>query len=102
MKSVKTSRIMMAAAALIALTTASFLPTLPAANAQAPLAGVQMFAKKGAEKHPEIRRAIANLEKAQNNLQKAAHDFAGHREKALDLTQQAIKECQAALAADKT
>jgi len=55
----------------------------------------------GAEPHPEIRKAMRALNNAQGFLQHADHDFKGHREKALDLTQQAIKECQAALAADK-
>ena len=56
---------------------------------------------KKAEKHPEIRMALRALNNAVKDLQKADHDFEGHREKALDLTQQAITECQAALKADK-
>lgn len=48
-------------------------------------------------KHPEIRKAMRALNNAQTFLTKAEHDFAGHREKALDLTQQAIKQCEAAL-----
>jgi hypothetical protein len=53
------------------------------------------------EKHPEIRMALRALNNAVKDLEKADHDFAGHREKALDLTQQAITECRAALQADK-
>lgn len=52
------------------------------------------------EKHPEIRKAMRALNNAQGFLTKADHDFQGHREKALDLTQKAISECQAALRAD--
>lgn len=55
----------------------------------------------GGEKHPEIRKAMRALNNAINDLQHADHDFAGHREKALDLAQQALKECQLALQADR-
>lgn len=59
--------------------------------------------KKGAkrERHPEIRMAIRHLEAAKVSLQKGAHDFQGHRAKALELTDQALKECHDALEADK-
>ena len=53
------------------------------------------------ERHPEIRRALANLQKSKNDLQHAAHDFGGHREQALDLVQRAISQCQQALRDDK-
>lgn len=56
---------------------------------------------KGTEKHPEIRHAIRALERARMFLQHSSEDFGGHREKALDLTQAAIKECQLALQYDK-
>jgi len=49
------------------------------------------------EPHPEIRAAIHNLEEAQNHLEKAARDFGGHRAKALELTRQALAECNEAL-----
>ena len=64
--------------------------SLHAQTPPAPLAG-------HGPRHPEIRRALKALNNAETDLQKAEHDFAGHREKALDMTQQAIKECQAAL-----
>jgi len=53
------------------------------------------------ECHPEIRMAMNHLRMAKEALQRAQHDFAGHREKALDLTDQALKECREALQADK-
>lgn len=53
------------------------------------------------ERHPEIRAALRNLNQAKNNLQRATHDFGGHREKALDHVQQAINECNQALQDDK-
>ena len=53
------------------------------------------------ERHPELRRALRALNNAETALKAGSHDFSGHREKALDLTQQAIKEVQAAIASDK-
>lgn len=53
------------------------------------------------ERHPEIRRALVNLNQAKNNLQRASHDFYGHREQALDLVNRAIDQCQQALKDDK-
>ena len=53
------------------------------------------------ERHPEIRRALRNLQQAKGNLQHATHDFSGHREQALDLVQKAIDQCQQALRDDR-
>ncbi len=53
------------------------------------------------EKHPEIMRAMRNLEQAKRNLQNGAHDFGGHRAKALEHTEQALQECREALKFDK-
>ena len=55
----------------------------------------------GKEQHPEIRDAIRALENARNHLQKAAHDFGGHRAKALEHVNQALEECRQALQYDK-
>ncbi|MBV9850991.1 MAG: hypothetical protein JO250_15075 [Armatimonadetes bacterium] len=56
--------------------------------------------KHRGERHPELRRALRNLNQAKNNLQNAAHDFQGHREQALDLVNKAIDQVQQALASD--
>ena len=56
---------------------------------------------RGGERHPEIRRALRNLQQAKENLQRAAHDLGGHREQALDLVQRAIDQCQQALRDDR-
>ena len=53
------------------------------------------------EAHPEIRAAIRALETAKHHLQSGAHDFGGHRAKALEHVNQALEECHAALQADK-
>jgi len=54
----------------------------------------------GRERHPEIRRALRALQNAKNSLQSGARDFSGHRAKAVQLVDQAIQECHAALQSD--
>ncbi len=61
---------------------------------------VQVHGKR-AERHPDINRAIRNLQQAQNNLQHAATDFGGHKEKAMDLIRQAQRELALAKQTDK-
>jgi len=81
----------------------------PPASAQGPLPPAPPMARphrgdrddRRGERHPEIRRALRNLQQAKGNLQNAARDFSGHREQALDLVQRAIDQCQQALQADK-
>ena len=53
------------------------------------------------ERHPKIRQAIRALERAKGDLQNAAHDFHGHREAALDATNRALSQLQAAVACDR-
>ncbi|HXZ96907.1 MAG TPA: hypothetical protein VEG37_07685 [Burkholderiales bacterium] len=53
------------------------------------------------ERHPEMKHALHALERAKGDLEHAAHDFGGHRAKALELTEQAIQEVKAGLAYDK-
>ena len=57
--------------------------------------------KEGKEQHPEIRSAIQHLEQAKRNLENAAHDFGGHRAKALEHVNQALEQCHEALNFDK-
>jgi len=53
------------------------------------------------EKHPEIRAAMQSLSAAADSLKRAATDFGGHRYKALEMTNNALKECRTALTFDK-
>jgi|SRR5579862_1231960 len=53
------------------------------------------------ERHPEIRKAMRQLNMALTTMKKANDDFKGHKEAAMDATQKAIAELQAALKADK-
>ena len=91
------------------------MPALAASSASAPpvtanqlaLAPQQSAApiKKGAavrrERHPEIRKAIAALERAKTDLQRANHDFGGHRAEALAACDKAIEQLKLALQYDK-
>jgi uncharacterized protein (DUF2342 family) len=49
------------------------------------------------EEHPMIRRAINALHAAKTDLQNAAHDYCGHRVEALEATNNALSQLQAAL-----
>jgi F0F1-type ATP synthase membrane subunit b/b' len=53
------------------------------------------------ERHPEIRKAIGALERAKDDLRDAAHDFCGHREEALEATDNAIRQLRLALESDR-
>jgi len=54
-----------------------------------------------AEPHPEIRRAIAALERARDYMQHAAHDFGGHRVDALRDCDAALRQLHEALKYDR-
>jgi len=49
------------------------------------------------EKHPQIHAAMRALRQAANHLERAAHEFGGHRAKALELVKQAEQELKEAL-----
>lgn len=53
------------------------------------------------EQHPEIRKAIAALERAKVDMQRANHDFGGHRADALTACDNAIAQLRLALQNDK-
>lgn len=53
------------------------------------------------EAHPEIRKAIAALERAKRDMQRASHDFGGHRADALAACDKAIEQLRLALQFDK-
>ena len=53
------------------------------------------------EPHPHIRAAMMELREAREELRTAAHDFCGHRAEAMEKTDQAVKQLQAALACDR-
>jgi len=53
------------------------------------------------ERHPEMRRALRELQAAKRDLEHAAHDFNGHRAAALNHTNEAISEVEAGLKSDQ-
>jgi len=46
------------------------------------------------EKHPHIGEAIESMRAAKHHLESAEHDFEGHRLKAIEHLDQAIKEAE--------
>jgi len=72
------------------------VPATPAANA---LPATPAAAP--AERHPEIREALAALRRAKEQVEHAAHDFGGHRVEAIEATNQAIKQLEICLKYDK-
>ena len=53
------------------------------------------------EKHPELHKAIHKLKEAKQDLEKAAHDYGGHKAKAIEAIDHAIEELNAALEYDR-
>jgi len=49
------------------------------------------------QRYPELHGALRHLEQARDNLTNAAHDFHGHRAKALEHTSKAIDEVNKAI-----
>jgi hypothetical protein len=84
--------------AVAALTAVLTLP-LTAAARPAPPAGPVAGAAQ--EPHPEINGAIRALVAARLHLQRAAHDFGGHRVKAIRAIDAALVQLKLALQYDK-
>jgi hypothetical protein len=53
------------------------------------------------ERHPELVAALRALRNAKTRLQKADRDFGGHRAKAVEHTDAAISEVEAAIEFDR-
>jgi len=71
----------------------------PAAAPEAPKPVVHREHK--AEHHPELRKAMRKLRGAKQDLEKATHDFDGHKAKAIEAIDTAIEEIKAAMDYDK-
>ena len=54
-----------------------------------------------AEPHPEIRAAMASLQRSKEDLEKASHDFGGHRVAAIKAIDEALQHLRLALEYDK-
>jgi len=53
------------------------------------------------EHHPELHKAMRKLRGAKQDLEKAAHDYGGHKAAAIADINSALQELQAALDSDK-
>jgi len=73
----------------------------PAVAAARPVPSQPPVTAPNRERHPEIERAIAALERAKGYLQHAAHDFGGHRVEALAAVDKALEQLRLALQYDK-
>lgn len=93
----------LAAAAILVVPT-MIAPRAFAANAQAAALQQAVPVKKAVrrERHPEIRNAIAALERAKTDLKRANHDFGGHRAEALEACDRAIAQLKLALQYDRS
>lgn len=104
MKTYRTNRALLAFTGLTALFLGGTVSPLSTASAQQPGSPAPRHPRdeKGErrERHPELRRAMHGLEMARMSLKHADRDFSGHRAKALQLTEQALAEVQAAFKAD--
>jgi hypothetical protein len=71
------------------------------AAAQAPASRSIVVKSATKERHPRIRAAIKELEAAKVELQKAPHDFGGHRADAVQAVDRAVEQLRLALQYDK-
>lgn len=72
------------------------MPAAPAANALPATPATATPAE-----HSEIRDALHALRSAREHMEKAAHDFGGHKEEALKATDEAIRELEICMKYDK-
>ena len=101
MKTTKTIAASFAALLGLGAVAAGIALTQPVQAQVPPPAPPMVRPHRGGERHPELRRALANLERTEAMLRRSARDFGGHREKAADLCHQAQGEIQQALQYDK-
>jgi hypothetical protein len=101
----KFASIFAASAFVLAFTLPLATQAVPPKATKAPVATASAAAQEKPaprERHPEIRAAIRQLETAKAGLQKyGAHDFGGHRVKAIEHIDQALAELHQALQYDK-
>ncbi|MGH7605277.1 MAG: hypothetical protein ACRENK_14940 [Gemmatimonadaceae bacterium] len=87
-----------AAVSVPALASSSNSTLAPVASLQT---AVPVRSMERREAHPDIRKAITALESAKRDLQRANHDFGGHRVDALAACDKAIYQLRIALQYDK-
>jgi len=85
-------------AVICALRFVASAPGAPPAHNDQPTTTAAALAP---EPHPQIREAIAALQRAKEHLDHAAHDFGGHRVEALKARDEAIHQLEVCLKYDK-
>ncbi len=79
----------------LALTAAAAGPKAPAGHVPAAAAVAAMPAAAAPpEEHPQIHEALEAMRNAKHHLESAAHEFHGHRVKAIEHLDQAIHEAE--------
>jgi hypothetical protein len=84
-----------------ALVVAARGTAVPSAAALACTTPSACAAARAEEPHPELRAAIRALERARAHLQRAAHDFGGHRVEAIAAVDRAIEQLNLAIKYDR-
>lgn len=81
---------------LVVLVALSFFLAFPVTSPAVPPAPKPQPAVPAAApaEHPEIREAIASLRRAREHLNRAAHDYQGHRADAIRAIDEAINQLQ--------
>ncbi len=81
------------------LTGSSFAQTPPAAEAPAaaPAAVTPAPVHHHHEHFPELHKALKSLRAAKSDLEKAAHDYGGHKAHAIEAINHAMEEVQNSL-----
>ena len=82
------------------LTGTSFAQTPPAAPAPAAKATEKEKASHH-EHHSELHKALRKLKAVKQDLEKASHEYGGHKAKAIEAIDQAIEEIKTALESEK-
>ncbi|MGE5688336.1 MAG: hypothetical protein ACM34D_12685, partial [Gemmatimonadota bacterium] len=74
---------------------------VPSAAALACTTASACAATRAEEPHPELRAALRALERARAHLQRAAHDFGGHRVEAIAAIDRAMEQLNLAIKYDR-
>jgi hypothetical protein len=83
--------------AALALLSAASLATPKPPKPQPAAARAAAIPAPQVAPHPAIQAAIRHLDQAREALERAEHDFGGHRVKALEHIKKALDECHKAL-----
>jgi hypothetical protein len=84
---------------LVALLSAGVgAATLQAVHAASPIAPIGVSPAQNMDDYPHMQRALDDLHQAKKSLLEAEPKFKGHRDRAIDHVDAAIKECEDALA----